>query len=103
MMHAIVTSKSTYVLILISLVLSLWSANGSTQSLESLKSQLQDRTINLGEQLINSQTNNWLNSFGQGRTQLVLEGIEQEKPNYRLETIQPLSEINPGIEQLLFF
>ncbi len=103
MMPAIVTSKSTYALMLISLVLSLWSTNGSTQSLESVKSQLQDRAINLGEQLINTQTNNWLNNIGQGRTQLILEGIEQEKPNYRLETIQPLSGINPGIEQLLFF
>ena len=103
MSNAIVTLKPIRTSMLIGLILSLWSSNSPTQNLESLKSQLQNNVINLGEQLINTQANNWLNHFGQGRTQLVLEGIEQEKPSYRLETIQPLSEVNPDIEQLLFF
>lgn len=73
-----------------------------TQTLNQLKTQLNNQLIQQSEQLINTQTNKWLKGLGQGHSRFVIEGIARENPTYTLESIQPLSELVDNPPELSF-
>ncbi|WP_428087727.1 inverse autotransporter beta domain-containing protein [Candidatus Thioglobus sp.] len=67
-----------------------------------LKSKLENKAINETESFINTQANEFANSFGNGRTEISIHKIESNQPDYSINTIQPLTELNEDSTTLTF-
>jgi len=89
------------------------SAIGSTNSNNANKlgskittdveSHLKNKAINTTEGLINDKTNQFINKFGSGRSEISIHKIESKNPTYSIKTIQPLSKLDSNSKKLTFF
>ncbi|MBT4123099.1 MAG: hypothetical protein HOE35_04115 [Candidatus Ruthia sp.] len=96
-------SKLKQFFVFLTLTLSLnTTAIDANQAVEQIKSQVVNKAISTTEGFINTQANELAKSFGQGRTSITIEGIESNKPNYSIDTIQPISEFSPEINELTY-
>lgn len=93
--------KTVFLVALLSLPLNT-TAVDADQAVEQIKSQLTNKAIDTTEGYIGGRLNEFFNSFGEGKTSISIEGIESKKPNYSIDTIQPLGEFNSEIYKLTF-
>lgn len=95
--------KLKTLLTVLSLTLSLNTiAIDAHQAGEQITSQIINKAISTTEGYINTQANEFINNFGKGRASISIKGIESDKPSYRIDTIQPISEFNSEIKELTY-
>ena len=69
---------------------------------DNLKDKLESNAVSETESFINTQANEFANSFGDGKTEISIRKIESNKPDYSINTIQPLTELNEDSTELTF-
>ncbi|SMN02064.1 Alkaline phosphatase [uncultured Candidatus Thioglobus sp.] len=73
------------------------------QLTKEIKNELNNRTIGKAEILINKKANEYVNSFGDGKTEISIRQIDSKNPTYSIKTIQPLSGLSENSKNLTFF
>ena len=68
-----------------------------------ISNQLKNQAINKTEGLVNDKANKFLNAFGAGRSEVSINGMNTDRLNYSIKTIQPISELNTNSKALTFF
>ncbi|WP_139699079.1 inverse autotransporter beta domain-containing protein, partial [bacterium endosymbiont of Bathymodiolus sp. 5 South] len=68
-----------------------------------IRNKLKNQAINKTEGLVNDKANKFLNAFGAGRSEVSINGMNTDRLNYSIKTIQPISELNTNSKALTFF
>jgi uncharacterized protein (TIGR02145 family) len=77
-------------------------AQSTSESTKLIKNTITNKIINTSETFINQQANAIANRFSRGKTAISIKGIESKKPNFSIDTIQPLNYLHPDTKVLTF-
>lgn len=92
------------VLAAFAMTLSLGNATAldADQVVEQVKSRVVNKAISETEGYFNRRFNELANSFGTGRTEISVTGMQNTKPDFSIKTIQPLTTLDENSKEVTF-
>jgi uncharacterized protein (TIGR02145 family) len=94
--------KSIFGALLLTLSLGNVSALDANQALDQIKSRVINKTVGETEAYFNQRFNELANSFGTGRTEISVTGMQNTKPDFSIKTIQPLTTLDENTKEVTF-
>jgi len=78
------------------------TALDADQVVNQIKSRVINKAVSETEGYFNRRFNELANSFGEGRTEISVTGMQNTKPNFSIKTIQPLTPLDENSKEVTF-